>query len=184
MNMKKQFLLLALAALSCALFCSSARADEAGGFLSKIGPEAEIYVPFSSKTKDRFGSSFKGLGIGFGSIRPQAGGRFSPDISIMREEQSGDRALLALAGLQYRKTFAATVDDDERYVPYFGAGANLVYGRLRVNDQRDSDFGAGASVFVGTSIGRRAFVEARVRGLSEVADYNFSGVSLSAGLRF
>lgn len=180
--MKKLFFALALAAVSSVSLHQDARAD--GGFLSNIGPEAEIYVPFSGKTKDRFGSSFKGIGVGFGSVRPQAGGRWKPDISIMRESEDGDRALVALAGLQYRRPFSGTVDDDARYVPYYGAGANLVYGRLRVDGDRDSDFGAGASVFIGTSIGRRTFVEARVRGLTEVADYNFSGVSLTAGLRF
>ncbi len=186
--MKKYLIALAVAGLTLGVlpagFSSVAHADEKGGLFSNIGPDAEIYIPFSSKTKDTFGSSFTGVGIGFGGVRPEAGGHFSPDFSLLHESQNGDRALLGIAGLQFRKTFDSNFDENARFVPYYGAGANLIYGRLRVNGETDDNFGAGASVFLGTSIGRHAFVEARVRALSSVANYNFSGLSLSAGLRF
>lgn len=186
--MKNHLTTLAVAALTLGVLptclSSLAHADEKGGLFSNVGPNAGIYIPFSSKTKNTFGSSFKGIGVGFGSVRPKAGGQLRPDFSLLSESENGDRALLGIAGLQYRKTFDSNVEDNAQFVPYYGAGANLIYGRLKVGGETDSNFGAGASVFVGTSIGRHAFVEARVRALSSVAEYNFSGLSLSAGLRF
>lgn len=180
--MKKHLLVATLIAVSCAAVSPSANAQESRGLFSNVGVDVETYLPFSGKTKDTFGSRFTGVGLGFGSIRPKVGGGISPDISIMSTKQNGDRALLALAGLQYRRPFSDKTG--VRLVPYFGAGANLLYGRLRVDGDRESDFGAGASVFLGASISRHAFVEARVRLLSEVASYDFSGLSLSAGVRF
>ena len=181
--MKKPMLKTTLAAFCCLAIAGSAHAQERRGFFSQLGIDAETYRPFSSKTRDRFGSSFSGIGIGFGSINPQSGRSLSPDVSIFNESNNGDRALLVLAGLQYRKPFSSD-RKGVRFVPYYGVGANLAYGRLRVDGQRDSNFGAGGSLFLGTTLTRHAFAEARVRGISRVAGFDFSGLSLSAGVRF
>ncbi len=160
--------------------------DTARRSFPPIGPEVEVYLPFSSKTRDRFGSTFTGIGLGLGSAAPRAGGAIRPDIAILRAESGRNEALFVAGGLQYRRTFSDQVAADTRYVPYYGAGLNLIYGKVetRARNRDEDDFGAGASVFVGTSVGRRSFVEARVRALSSVNDYNFSGLALMAGLRF
>lgn len=179
----KKMLKTTLVALCVASLAGGAHAQERRGFFSQLGVDTESYMPFSGKTRDRFGSRFTGVGLGFGSITPDVKRAISPDVTILNQSQSGDRALLVLGGLQYRKPFSSDTKG-LRFVPYYGVGANLIYGRLRVDGERDSNFGAGASLFVGTTFTRHAFVEARVRALSKVASYDFSGLSLSAGVRF
>jgi hypothetical protein len=47
-----------------------------------------------------------------------------------------------------------------------------------------STVGVGGSVFLGTTIGRNAYLEARIFGISRLAGYQFSGVTIVAGARF
>ena len=186
MKLNRKLFLPMLLTLSCFSAPAFAQSDAGKRSFPEIGPEVEVYVPFSSKTRDRFGSTFTGIGIGFGSAVPRTGGQIRPDIAIVRAESGRNEALFIAGGLQYRRTFVDQVAADARYVPYYGAGLNLMYGKVetRARNRDEDDFGAGASVFVGTSVGRRAFVEGRLRGLNSVNSYNFSGLALTAGLRF
>lgn len=150
----------------------------------KIGPELEITVPFNSKTRDRFGSTLKGIGFGAGGAIPRAGGRFSPDIFVARESKNDNKLEFYGAGLQYRRTFSDAPSGV--FVPFYGAGVGLAYGRVRLDDDDvdDSKIVPTGSVFVGTSVGRIGVLEARVRGVGKVGTLDFSGLTLTAGLRF
>ena len=152
----------------------------------EVGLDVGLFAPFSSKTRDRFGSSFVSVGPGLGSVVPRAGGKLRPDFELIQQERNDNRVFLLIGGVQYRRTFDPQPEPKQRFVPYYGAGLDLMYGRVRVPDENrhGSSIGGGASVFLGTSIGKRTYVEARVRGLSSVESYNFSGLSLSAGVRF
>lgn len=150
----------------------------------QIGPELEIVVPFSSETRDKFGSTLKGVGFGAGGAIPRAGGRFSPDIFVARERKNDNRLEFYGAGLQYRRTFSDKPQGV--FVPFYGAGVGVAYGRVRLGDEDidDSKVVPTGSVFVGTSVGRIGVLEARVRGVGKVGTLDFSGLTLTAGLRF
>ena len=152
----------------------------------EVGPDVGLFAPFSGKTRDRFGSSFTSIGLGVGSVVPRAGGKLRPDFALIQRERNDNRAFLLIGGVQYRRTFDPQPEPTQRFVPYYGAGLDLMYGRVRVpdEDRRGSSIGGGASAFLGTSIGKRTYIEARVRALSSVQSYNFSGLSLAAGVRF
>jgi hypothetical protein len=153
--------------------------------LPKWGVDVEYYRPFASKTRNAFGSSFIGISPGFGTARPAKSQEIRPDLALLRESNDGNRALIIILGAEIRRTFGGPPQRDARYVPYYGAGLNLAYGSIRLDDEgRESDFAAGGSIFVGTSIGRRTFIEARARALSSIEDFNFSGLAVTAGIRF
>ena len=177
---------LLLGATLCLLPAIGARADENGRRFPLVGPEAEVYLLSSGRARDRFGSTLTGIGLGFGSVAPSKKARLSPDINILSSSRGRNEAFFVIAGLQYKRAFSPERADSSGFVPYYGVGLNAVYGRVKVPSlgQRDNGFGGGASVFLGTTLGRRSYVEARYRGLSSVGSYNFSGLSLSAGLRF
>lgn len=177
---------LLLSAALCLLPVVGARADENGRRFPSVGPEAEVYLLSSSRARDRFGSTLTGIGLGFGSVAPSKKARLSPDISILKSSHGRNDALFVIAGVQYKRAFSPERAESSGFVPYYGVGLNALYGRVKVPmlRQKDNGFGGGASIFVGSTLGRRAYVEARYRGLSSVGSYNFSGLSLSAGIRF
>ncbi len=174
------------AVLSCLLLGSGAKADESNRRFPLVGPAGEIYFLSSGHARDRFGSSLSGIGLGFGSVVPSKKARFSPDIDILGSNRNGNKALFVIAGVQYRRTFSPDTVDTARFVPYYGIGADVLYSQVKVPSigQNDKGFGTGASLLVGSTLGRRAYVEARLRALSSIHSYNFSGLSLSAGIRF
>jgi hypothetical protein len=106
MRLNRKLFLPTLLTLSCFSAPAFAQSDAGKRSFPEIGPEVEVYVPFSSKTRDRFGSTFTGIGIGFGSAVPRAGGQIRPDIAIVRAESGRNEALFVAAGLQYRRTFS------------------------------------------------------------------------------
>jgi hypothetical protein len=152
----------------------------------KIGPEFEVMVPFSSETREKFGSKLTGIGLGFGGVVPKAGGKFSPDILVAREERRDNKLAFYGVGIQYRHTFEREVEATDRFVPYYGAGLGLAYGKVKLPDEGvdDSKIVPSGSLFLGSSIGKSGMVEARVRTLSKVGGLDFSGISLTLGARF
>jgi hypothetical protein len=152
----------------------------------KIGPELEVMIPFSSETRDKFGAKLTGLGFGFGGVVPKAGGKFSPDVLVAREKKGDNKLAFYGAGLQYRRTFQRDIEASDRFVPYYGGGLGLAYGKVELPDEdvKDSKIVPSGSLFVGSSIGKSGMIEARVRTLSKVGGLDFSGISLTLGARF
>ena len=151
----------------------------------RFGPEAGVFIPASGKTRDRFGASWTSLGPGFGSVR-QAGarGRLEFDVSVFRESRGNRRAFFAPVGVGYRRDLAV---GDGHFMPYAGVSVNLVLTDLR----SDADgvrsglrAGGGGSLFVGSTLGRSAYAEARYLAVSRIKGFDLSGTSLSLGVRF
>ena len=88
-------------------------------------------------------------------------------------------------GANYIRAFGSREDAKTR--PYYGASLNLVPAKIRsLPDGVNTGIklGYGGSAFVGTTLGRKTFVEARYRAISDIAGFNLSGLGLSAGIRF
>jgi len=152
----------------------------------KIGPELEVTLPFSSETREKFGSTLTGIGLGFGRVVPKAGGKFAPDLLVAREERNNNKLAFYGIGIQYRRTFEQELEATDRFVPYYGAGVGLAYGKVELPTEGvdDSKIVPSGSLFLGSSIGKSGLIEARVRGLSKVGGLDFSGLSLTLGARF
>lgn len=152
----------------------------------KVGVDFEVLFPFSSETRRNFGSTLTGIGLGFGKVVPKPGGHFAPDVLVASHKKNGNKLAFYGAGVQYRRTFGSAIDETTRFVPYYGAGVGLAYGNVELPGQGidDSKVVPAGSVFIGTSIGKRGILEARVRALPQVGGLSFSGLSLTAGVRF
>jgi len=72
------------------------------------------------------------------------------------------------------------------FLPYYGASLNVVYANVKVPAEgiRGSGLGGGGSVFFGVIFKRKVILESRVRASTNIKGLNFSGSSLSLGLRF
>lgn len=177
-----------------------------------IGPDIGVFLPTSSKTQNRFGSAWLGIGPGIGPIAGvKKGGQFTPDIFLVSQSNNGNRAFVGLLGVDYRhplgtgrkrgktpnppepgqggsgdKDNPAQSESRSLLTPYVGLSADLVLADLRsVADNVHSGVsaGGGGSVFLGLKIGRRAFLEARYLGVSSIKTFDLSGLSLTAGYR-
>jgi hypothetical protein len=151
-----------------------------------IGPQVGAFLPTSSKVRDHFGSSWLSIGPGLGAVKqPSYEGRFAFDFSFSSQKKNGNRAYILPLGVSYTK---ALLRDPERSAqPFVGAALNVVGTKLRsIPDGVDTGVkaGAGGSVFLGSTVGEKAFVEARYRTMTSVAGFNFSGLDLTAGYRF
>jgi hypothetical protein len=72
------------------------------------------------------------------------------------------------------------------FLPYAGVSLGGAYANLRSQADRinGSGFAPSGSLYVGTSIGLRSFLEARWRSVGKVQGFDLSGLDLSVGLRF
>jgi hypothetical protein len=152
----------------------------------RLGVNAGIYFPSSSKTKQAFGSRFTSFGPGLGT-KQIFRRRVSPDLDFMREDKNGNDSTVVFAGAKVLMPFGGDVAPDTiGCVPYYGFGVNLTYADIDAPTfgVNDSGFGVGASAIVGASFGPHFFVEGRYRAMTSAADFNFSGAQIGAGIRF
>ena len=155
-----------------------------------IGPELGLFLPTDSKTRNRFGDSWFSIGIGIGDIiPPRRGGDLSLDLNVISQAGDNRHAYLIPVGVQYRQALnrSQTVGAASSVVPYIGVSADVVFADVR-SPVDDAHSGlrttGGGSVFVGTSLSTRAFVEARYLAVGSTEHFNLSGFDLSAGFRF
>ncbi len=152
----------------------------------EFGPDVGLYLPTSSKTRNRFGSSWFSVGIGIGSVQPaQTSGGFGFDATLISHESGNSHAYIVPIGVQYRKALSA----DSNSVPYVGIGADLILADLRspvASDDVHSGLRTtgGAAAILGTTINRNGYVEARYEFISSIKGFDLSGINLSAGIRF
>ncbi len=155
-----------------------------------IGPEVGLFLPTDSKTRNRFGDSWFSIGIGIGDIiPPKRGGDLSLDLNVISQAGDNRHAYLIPVGVQYRQALnrSQTVNSASSVVPYIGVSADVVFADVR-SPIDDAHSGlrttGGGSVFIGTSLSTRAFVEARYLAVGSTEHFNLSGFDLSAGFRF
>lgn len=152
----------------------------------RIGPSVGVYLPTDSKTRQRFGSSWVSLGLGFGPFDViKASGQLGFDLNLQYQKHDDNHAFLLPVGLGYR--IALTKDQTARAIPYAGITGDIVFADVRsVADNVHSGFreGAGASALIGVNIGTNTNLEARYQFISRIKSFDFSGLSLTAGYRF
>jgi hypothetical protein len=152
----------------------------------RIGPSVGVYLPTDSKTRDRFGSSWVSLGLGFGPFDViKAQGQLGFDLNLQYQKHDDNHVFLLPVGLGYR--IALTKDAEARAIPYAGVTGDLVFADVRsVADDVHSGFrtGAGASALLGINFGTNTNLEARYQFISRIKSFDFSGLSLTAGYRF
>ena len=112
-----------------------------------VGPDIGVYMPASSKTRDRFSSDWLSYGVGISSIStPRSSGRFSPDIQILSQSNGDDSLFFGLIGVEYQQALipgqgqkAAKQQPGQPkpepphnrdYIPYFGLSAYEAVGDL------------------------------------------------------
>jgi hypothetical protein len=164
--------------------------DNKHGFqIPKIGIDYDFFLPSSGKTRDRFGKSWGGIGIGIGRPdQPSGAGRISFDFSTEYKKSGDNHAFVAPIGVSYRRAF--NPDDLTRsstFIPYYGISADLVVVDLHsVEDNVHSRFrlSEGGSVLIGTTIGASGFVEGKYTAIAKVQGFDLSGIRLAVGIRF
>lgn len=151
-----------------------------------IGPTIGTYLPTDSKTRDRFGSSWFSLGLGFGPISGvPKGGALGLDLNVQYQKHDDNHIFLAPVGVGYRVGLGH--DPAARTAPYAGISGDVVFADVRsVRDNVHSGFrtGGGGAALLGVNFGNSGNIEARYQALGKIKTFNFSGLSLSAGYRF
>lgn len=150
----------------------------------RVGPNLELYLPTSAKTRDRYGSSWFGLGVGLGSVRQEGLlGTLSGEVYLLHNKDNGHEAYIIPLGVAYRRALLDRVD----VRPYAGASVNLVLGNF--NSPTDGipwglRAAGGGSALAGVTFGQAGYVEARYLLTSKMRGMDFSGLNLTAGIRF
>jgi hypothetical protein len=101
-------------------------------------------------------------------------------------------AWVVMGGVEARYTFNSSETlKDRRWVtspftPYVGVTLDLQYADLTAHGYgvATKALGPSGSLFVGTSLGRNFFAEARYNFMNNVDQFNLSGLSLGVGVRF
>jgi len=157
-----------------------------------IGPDLELFIPSDSKTQDRYGNSWFGIGFGFGSVRPEgllgtwSGEGFlihNKKTEVVGTTEVKHEAYIIPLGIVYRRALVDRTDAR----PYVGASANLVLADF--NSPKDGvrwglRTAAGGSVLAGLTFKRTGYVEARYLLVTEMRGLDFSGLNLTGGIRF
>jgi len=154
--------------------------------LPLLGPDISVFLPSSARTRSLFGNAWFSFSPGFGSIeRASSHGSFSADLEILSAERGPNHVFLAPIGADFR--ICGGNSPRASTLPYGGLGANFVVTNLRILEQNlppRMRISAGASIFVGLTLGKRGYIEARYRAFSGTGGADFSGLQLSSGLRF
>jgi hypothetical protein len=149
----------------------------------ELGPQFGVYLPTSGKTRSRFGDAWYSVGIGLGSISVPHNGRLTLDLNAISQIRGDDAAYVIPLGIQYIQPLSQTGSS----IPYAGISADLVFNYMSVPED-NIHYGlretGGGSVFLGTTLGRNAYVEVRYLEMGTVRSYDFSGLSVSIGARF
>jgi hypothetical protein len=150
----------------------------------RIGPELSLFLPSSGKTSDAFGSSWFGVGLGFGSIRRTARqGELGAEVYLLNNSHDDADAWLVPVGLAYRHPIGSGLGGG----PYAGGAVDLLFTDLH-SPADGVDWGlrmgAGLGPIVGSTFGNSGYVEARYLLTTKVAGFDLSGLSFTAGARF
>ena len=149
-----------------------------------FGPEVGVYFPSNGKVQDAFGTAWFNFGLGIGDVQQvKNGGHLQFDFSVLAQTRGDKQIYIAPVGVSYQYGLGSKGTTG----PYVGASANFVLTQLRDDDAhivtRIRGTGGG-SVFIGTSFGPRAYVQARYYGMGAIRGFNFSGFNIGTGVRF
>ncbi|WP_125205900.1 hypothetical protein [Capsulimonas corticalis] len=156
--------------------------------LPPIGVNLGIFTPTSGHSRDTFGGSWTKIGLGVGGVKSALSqGKLSFDLSIYSNKSGDNHAFLAPIGIEYRRALRA-FDPTHRpaFIPYAGATLNIVATELCVPTEdihSRTRFTEGGSIFLGATVGKRVFVEARYLGIGKVRGLDLSGFNFDLGVR-
>ena len=152
-----------------------------------IGIDTSVFLPASSRTRDRFGSDWRSFGIGIGAVRrANEHGAWGLDFQALSRSNSGDRhVFVGSLGAKYRRAFAPI--HHATFLPYWGVSLDAEF--VDISSPEDNVGGGveaspGGSLFIGTTIGTRESLELRYDALPDVKSFDLSGTSLALGIRF
>jgi hypothetical protein len=158
----------------------------AGGIVSaddnkklSIAVSYGMFRPSSGSTRDIFGSTWSGIGIG--QFTRQRAARWRPtfDVALYNHDDVG-RATLVPVTIGVQRAFGSTGSA----IPYAAVRVGPYYGRVRdALGERSTHIGFDANAAMGVTINERVFVEARYDYFSRIAGTSFDGVSLTVGVR-
>jgi hypothetical protein len=201
MNVKKYgscFWLVILFAWFCLLLfcCGTAFAEEGAEEKPKrkpffLTPNAGVYLPTHGKTKDAFGSSWTGLGVG---VNPEAFGWDEPDFEIggvalspyfgyFNTKERGNDAHIIPIGVETRWVFG----NDEAFKPYVGLGLSVSAVKFEDRDagvKTGWKVAPGGRILLGSEFNKWLNIHASYNLMSDVKGYNFSGFSIEAEITF
>lgn len=156
----------------------------------RIGPELGVFLPTSSKVRDRFGDAWFTFGLGLGPVeRLVKPDLFEFDFGLSYRRNDDNHVLLIPVGVKYIHALSATNGElgQAQTTPYVGAAADLYLADVRSqpdNVKSGLTTGVGASVLAGVAFSGSAHVEARYQFVSNIRGFDFSGFSLTLGYRF
>jgi hypothetical protein len=156
-----------------------------------LSPEANVYLPTNSKTKDVFGSNWSGIGVG---INPEAFGWDEPDFKLggitlspyfayYNTEKRGNDAHIIPIGVETRWLLG----DNEKFQPYAGLGLSISVIKFEDKDagiKTGWKTAPGARVVLGADINKWLNLRASYNFMGSVEGYNFSGFSIGAEISF
>jgi hypothetical protein len=151
----------------------------------RIGPTVGVYIPTDGKTRNRFGSDWLSLGLGFGPITAiTTKGQLGFDLNLQYQQHSGNHILLIPLGIGYR--VALTDTPGAKTVPYVGVTADAYVIDLKSNQDNVSGthVTGGGAALIGVNFGDSANIEARYQFVSSSQGFDLSGLNLTAGYRF
>src|SRR3569833_1100394 len=143
-----------------------------------IGINGGLYFPTSGKAQNRLGNTWWSAGIGIGAI-PRVTGHGNWDVDLRTQYQTGATSahvFVCNLGLEYRRRFDTSKDGgNKEYKPFYGVSADAVFIDLKSpldNVSSGLNVVPGASVFVGTNIGRQELITLRYDAMSDVKGFN------------
>jgi hypothetical protein len=153
--------------------------------LPLIGVDGGLYMPTSSKTRDRLGSTWTSFGLGIGGVgSARRQGALNLDFQVLYNQHNGNSALIIPIGVEYRKGFAQPGQSADPYVSV-GIDADITdFGSHQDNIDQKVRVTEGAYAALGITFSQRAFLDVRYRAISSVKGFDLSGTELSAGIRF
>lgn len=154
-----------------------------GGRTPRYGADVSFYLPTSGRVRSLFGSDWVGVGPAFSPVSIAQKTAFRPDVDFLSQSKHGNDALLVFAGGEVVRAFGRP---NGIFLPYAGAGAGLLYADVDA-DSADVSYTRltfAGSAFVGTRLTRNAYVEARYRFVPSMEGLDFSGTSITFGVRF
>ena len=157
------------------VLCGGAYADQRE---SAIALSFGAFFPQSSPVRDSFGSTWSRVSLNLIDVNKPQKWMFSPEIGSYRLSGSTNAQLYPVT-----VGFERGLNHSSKAQPYVTLRAGPYFGHVSGAGLSESNVGLNANAAVGVVFARRYDVEARYDLFSQIAGYNFDGLSLSAGIR-
>jgi hypothetical protein len=159
-----------------------------------VGVDLGVFMPTDSDVKDVYGKSWFRIGFTPLSFQQPGPWRFTFDLGILKRSRDitipdgkGGGSVLSNDVTLIPLTFGVTRSFSENtdFLPYVALRAGPYYANVDSDSfgVDKSGFGINANAAVGVSFSRRFYIEARYDWYSKFEDIDFSGFSISAGIK-